>query len=197
MARPIPRLAPTTSAMRLLVMNRPMLCAEELNAPDVQFKPSIILIGKQKANLLNSGWYDGPGFGYGSAPEHRNKFIQCNRPTLHICIELMIRPFLISAVSMAFLSPSRVVWSSNGSNPKSPTRKLYKKKKYVDRPKLKSFQSKPSPHVVNAKKMYNVSQVVPSKELSKASKCSMRGVLDTFDFYLKKPYLHFFYTHNI
>ena len=56
------------------------------------------------------------------------------------------------------------------------TRKLYKKKKYLDRPKLESFQSKPSPHVVNAKKMYNVSRVVPSKELSKATKCSMRGL---------------------
>ena len=56
------------------------------------------------------------------------------------------------------------------------TRKLYKKQIYKNRPKLKSFQSKPSPHVVKAKKMYKVDQIKPSKSLAKASKCSMKAL---------------------
>lgn len=56
------------------------------------------------------------------------------------------------------------------------TRKLYKKQQYVDRPKLSSFQSKPSPHVEKAKKKYGVSKIVPSKALAKATKCSIKGL---------------------
>lgn len=56
------------------------------------------------------------------------------------------------------------------------TRKLYKKKIYKNRPRVQSFKSKKSPHVENAKKMYKVKNIVPSKALAKASKCSIRGL---------------------
>lgn len=55
-------------------------------------------------------------------------------------------------------------------------RKLYKKRIYKNRPVLKSFRSKPSPHVTNAKKMYNVDRIVPSRALAKASQCSLNGL---------------------
>lgn len=53
------------------------------------------------------------------------------------------------------------------------SRKLYKKGKYFQRPKIKSFRSKPSKHVENAKDIYGVDSVVPSKELAKQTKCSV------------------------
>jgi len=56
------------------------------------------------------------------------------------------------------------------------TRKLYKKKIYKNRPFLKSFKSKPSRHVVKAKKLYKVDKITPSKQLAKATKCSVKGL---------------------
>ena len=53
------------------------------------------------------------------------------------------------------------------------SRKLYKKGKYFQRPKVKSFKSKPSKHVENAKDLYNVDSIVPSKKLAKVTKCSV------------------------
>lgn len=53
------------------------------------------------------------------------------------------------------------------------SRKLYKKGKYFQRPKIKSFRSKPSKHVENAKDIYDVDSVVPSTELAKKTKCSV------------------------
>jgi hypothetical protein len=51
------------------------------------------------------------------------------------------------------------------------TRKLYKKGKYVERPPLKSFISKKSPHIANAEKLYNVKNVLPTNELARKTKC--------------------------
>lgn len=56
------------------------------------------------------------------------------------------------------------------------SRKLYKKGIYIDRPKLKSFPKKESPHIAKAKKMYGVDKIVPSKSLAKTSKCSVKGL---------------------
>ena len=56
------------------------------------------------------------------------------------------------------------------------TRKLYKKGLYIDRPKLKSYKKKKSKHVEKAKRMYNVDKVIPTTELSKKSKCSVRSL---------------------
>jgi len=56
------------------------------------------------------------------------------------------------------------------------SRKLYKKGKYFNRPSLPSFQSKPSSYITNAKKIYDVDQIVPSNELSKKTGCSMEAL---------------------
>ena len=54
------------------------------------------------------------------------------------------------------------------------SRALYKAKKYHTRKKIKSFKSKVSPHILKARKMYKVENIKPSKELAKASKCSLK-----------------------
>jgi hypothetical protein len=52
------------------------------------------------------------------------------------------------------------------------SRKLYQKGIYYQRPKVKSFKSHKSGHVKNAEKYYNVSHILPTKELSRKTKCS-------------------------
>ena len=59
------------------------------------------------------------------------------------------------------------------------SRKAYKQKngkskgknKYYTRKKMSSFQSKVSPHVIKARKVYGVEKITPSAELAKATKC--------------------------
>lgn len=51
------------------------------------------------------------------------------------------------------------------------TRKLYKKGKYVERPKVKSFVSKKSPHIANVQRIYNIQNVLPTNELANKTKC--------------------------
>ena len=53
------------------------------------------------------------------------------------------------------------------------SKKLYKKHKYFTRKKVFSFHSKPSNHIANAKKIYGVDKITPSKELSQATGCSI------------------------
>jgi hypothetical protein len=57
------------------------------------------------------------------------------------------------------------------------SRKLYKKNKYHTRAKVKSFKSKKSGHVANAKKMYNVNKISASNKLAKKTKCT-KATLD-------------------
>jgi hypothetical protein len=52
------------------------------------------------------------------------------------------------------------------------SRKLYKKGVYYQRPKLKTFKSKPSNHIENAKKIYKVDTLEPTKELAEKTQCS-------------------------
>jgi hypothetical protein len=55
------------------------------------------------------------------------------------------------------------------------SRKAYKNKKnpqYHTRKKMVSFQSKVSPHVVKARKVYGIEKIKPSAELAKATKCT-------------------------
>jgi hypothetical protein len=52
------------------------------------------------------------------------------------------------------------------------SRKLYKSKKYYTRSHINTFHSKPSNHVATAKKQYKVSNLLPSKELARKTKCS-------------------------
>ena len=53
------------------------------------------------------------------------------------------------------------------------SRKLYKNKKYYTRKKVQSFHSKPSNHILNAKKVYGVSEIIPSALLAKKTGCSL------------------------
>jgi hypothetical protein len=56
------------------------------------------------------------------------------------------------------------------------SRKLYKKGVYYQRPSVKSFTSKESPHIRKARKMYQVENVLPTKELAKKTKCSVEAL---------------------
>ena len=52
------------------------------------------------------------------------------------------------------------------------SRRLYKKGVYYTRKQVKSFKSKTSNHVVDAKKMYNVEKIGATEELAKKTGCS-------------------------
>lgn len=56
------------------------------------------------------------------------------------------------------------------------SRKLYKQHKYYTRKSVKSFTSKPSKHVVRARKLYGVENIKPTRELSKQTGCSLKGL---------------------
>lgn len=56
------------------------------------------------------------------------------------------------------------------------SRRLYKKGKYFTRKKLSSYKSKPSNHIITAKKMYNVDTIGATNALSKATGCSKNAL---------------------
>lgn len=60
------------------------------------------------------------------------------------------------------------------------SRKNYRSKKgtkrYYTRKKMQSFKSKTSPHILNARKMYKVDDVMPNKKLSDATGCSIKAL---------------------
>jgi hypothetical protein len=57
------------------------------------------------------------------------------------------------------------------------SKKLYKKGKYYTRQKVKSFKTKPSNHVANARRIYGVENVSPTPELAQKTGCSI-GALE-------------------
>lgn len=57
------------------------------------------------------------------------------------------------------------------------SQKLYKKGKYYTRQKVKSFKTKPSNHVANARRIYGVENVSPTPELARKTGCSI-GALE-------------------
>jgi hypothetical protein len=56
------------------------------------------------------------------------------------------------------------------------SRKLYKKKKYFTRKKVASYKSKVSNHILNARKIYGVQKIIPSKELASKTGCSVAAL---------------------
>ena len=56
------------------------------------------------------------------------------------------------------------------------SKKMYKQNKYYTRKKIKSFVSKLSKHVIKAKKMYKLDIIGSNNKLSKATKCSKKGL---------------------
>lgn len=53
------------------------------------------------------------------------------------------------------------------------SRDLYKQGKYYTRKRVASFKTKPSQHIKNAIKIYNVPNMTPNKILAKATGCSV------------------------
>jgi hypothetical protein len=56
------------------------------------------------------------------------------------------------------------------------SRRQYKKGKYYSRPSLKSFKSKSSSHINNAKEIYGIETVTPNKILSQKTGCSVNAL---------------------
>ena len=56
------------------------------------------------------------------------------------------------------------------------SRKDYKKGKYYTRKKVSSFKSKTSDHILNARKIYKLDKISPSKELSQRTGCSIASL---------------------
>ena len=53
------------------------------------------------------------------------------------------------------------------------SRKLYKKGIYFNRPIVKSYKTRKSSHVNNAKRIYKVDTVVPNKAFARKTQCSL------------------------
>jgi hypothetical protein len=56
------------------------------------------------------------------------------------------------------------------------SRKLYKQHKYYTRPKIASYKNKTSQHILNARKIYNIQHVKPSKELARKTGCTLSAL---------------------
>jgi hypothetical protein len=56
------------------------------------------------------------------------------------------------------------------------SRKLYKQHKYYTRKSMKSFTSKPSKHLDRARSLYKVDYIKPTRELSRRSGCTLKGL---------------------
>jgi DNA invertase Pin-like site-specific DNA recombinase len=56
------------------------------------------------------------------------------------------------------------------------SRKFYKKGIYHSRPKVPSFKSKKSQHIINAEKLYSVNKIGATNELAKATGCSKQAL---------------------
>lgn len=56
------------------------------------------------------------------------------------------------------------------------SRDLYKTHKYYTRPKIASYKSKKSNHIHNARKIYNIDNIIPTKELSVKTGCSLSAL---------------------
>ncbi len=54
--------------------------------------------------------------------------------------------------------------------------KQYKKNKYHTRKKVKSFKSKPSSHIENAKQMYGIDKMTVTDGLARKTQCSKKGL---------------------
>ena len=56
------------------------------------------------------------------------------------------------------------------------SKKLYKSKKYYVRKAVASYKNKPSSHIINARKIYNITQIAPSKDLALKTGCSVSAL---------------------
>jgi len=56
------------------------------------------------------------------------------------------------------------------------SRRLYKQGKYYTRKAMRSFKSKPSKHLDRARSLYHVDKIRPTRELSRKTGCSLKGL---------------------
>ena len=56
------------------------------------------------------------------------------------------------------------------------SKRMYKKGVYFTRKRVKSFKSRPSNHISNARRIYRVERITPNKELSLKTGCSIMVV---------------------
>jgi DNA-binding Xre family transcriptional regulator len=56
------------------------------------------------------------------------------------------------------------------------SKKLYKKGKYYTRKQLATYNNKPSKHIISARKIYNIKNITPNKELSRKTGCSLSAL---------------------
>jgi hypothetical protein len=56
------------------------------------------------------------------------------------------------------------------------SRKQYKKGKFFTRKKIKSYKSKTSNHITDARKIYGIENIAPNKELSRKTGCSLSAL---------------------
>jgi hypothetical protein len=61
-------------------------------------------------------------------------------------------------------------------NELTKSRRMYKQRKYYTRKSVKSFKSKPSKHVDNARRLYRIQNIRPTRELSGRTGCSLKGL---------------------
>ena len=56
------------------------------------------------------------------------------------------------------------------------SKRMYKKGVYFTRKRVKSFKSRPSNHISNARRIYRVERITPNKELSLKTGCSISAL---------------------
>ena len=56
------------------------------------------------------------------------------------------------------------------------SKKLYKTHKYYTRDKIASYKNKKSTHILNARRIYNIQNITPNKELSQKTGCSLSAL---------------------
>jgi hypothetical protein len=56
------------------------------------------------------------------------------------------------------------------------SRRLYKNNKYFTRKPVKSYKSKTSNHIVDARRIYNIQNVAPNKELAMKTGCTLSAL---------------------
>ena len=56
------------------------------------------------------------------------------------------------------------------------SKKLYKKHKYYTRKHISSYKHKKSSHILNARKIYNIQNITPNKELALKSGCKLSAL---------------------
>lgn len=65
---------------------------------------------------------------------------------------------------------------SRQRNELTKSRRLYKQGKYYTRKAMRSFKSKPSKHLDRARSLYHVDKIRPTRELSRKTGCSLKGL---------------------